>query len=171
MEFKYNVQAATLTFVRPQTYLAALIFVVGNILLPQLCHMIPGGGPTWLPIYFFTLTGAWLCGWRVGLLTAIGSPVINCLLFGMPSAGVLLPILCKSLLLAVAASYASARVQKATLLSVAAVIAFYQVLGTAVEWLLCGDFFIACQDMRMGLPGMAVQLLGGFALIKYLAGK
>lgn len=37
-----------------------------------------------LPIYFFTLVAAFRCGWKVGLLTAVLSPVVNCLLFGMP---------------------------------------------------------------------------------------
>ena len=38
-----------------KTYLFALLFVAGNIALPQLCHLVPYGGPTLLPIYFFTL--------------------------------------------------------------------------------------------------------------------
>lgn len=41
-----------------KAYLAAALFVAGNIVVPQLCHLVPGGGPTWLPIYFFTLVGA-----------------------------------------------------------------------------------------------------------------
>lgn len=38
---------------RTKTYLAAALFVAGNILLPQLCHTVHLGGPTMLPIYFF----------------------------------------------------------------------------------------------------------------------
>ena len=60
-----------------KTYLFALLFVAGNIALPQLCHLIPYGGPTLLPIYFFTLIAAYKYGFLVGLLTAILSPVIN----------------------------------------------------------------------------------------------
>ena len=33
-----------------KTYLAAALFVAGNIALPQLCHTVHLGGPTWLPI-------------------------------------------------------------------------------------------------------------------------
>ena len=29
-----------------KTYLFALLFVAGNIALPQLCHLVPYGGPT-----------------------------------------------------------------------------------------------------------------------------
>ena len=72
-----------------RTYLAAALFVVGNIVLPQLAHLIPQGGVTWLPIYFFTLIGAYKYGWRVGLLTAVASPLLNSWLFGMPAPQVL----------------------------------------------------------------------------------
>ena len=68
-----------------KTYLFALLFVAGNIALPQLCHLVPYGGPTLLPIYFFTLIAAYKYGFLVGLLTAILSPVINHLLFAIGS--------------------------------------------------------------------------------------
>ena len=50
-----------------KTYLFALLFVAGNIALPQLCHLVPYGGPTLLPIYFFTLIAAYKYGFLVGL--------------------------------------------------------------------------------------------------------
>ena len=83
-----------------RTYLFGAIFILGNLLLPQLCHFIPDGGKMWLPIYFFTLIAAYKFGLRVGLLTAIFSPVLNCLLFGMPSLAILPVLLIKSSLLA-----------------------------------------------------------------------
>ena len=72
-----TVKLYSLTYKEIKTYLFALLFVVGNIALPQICHLIPGGGLTWLPIYFFTLIAAYKYGLRVGLLTAILSPLIN----------------------------------------------------------------------------------------------
>ena len=92
-----------------KTYLAAALFVAGNIVLPQICHLVPQGGLRWLPIYFFTLVGAYKYGWRVGLLTAVLSPAVNSALFGMPAAAMLPVILLKSVLLAVAASLAARR--------------------------------------------------------------
>ena len=71
----------SLSFSNVKTYLFAFLFVAGNIALPQLCHLVPMGGPTLLPIYFFTLIAAYKFGFRVGLLTALLSPVINHLLF------------------------------------------------------------------------------------------
>lgn len=78
----------SLPFGNVKTYLFALLFVAGNIALPQLCHLVPAGGPTLLPIYFFTLIAAYKYGFKVGLLTALLSPVINHLLFAMPAAAV-----------------------------------------------------------------------------------
>ena len=47
-----------------RTYMVAMLFILGNMVLPQLCHLIPQGGITWLPIYFFTLIGAYKYGWE-----------------------------------------------------------------------------------------------------------
>ncbi|MGM9862027.1 MAG: ECF transporter S component, partial [Muribaculaceae bacterium] len=74
----------SLPYTQAQTYVAAGLFVIGNILLPQLFHLMPDGGKIWLPIYFFTLVGAYKYGWRVGPLTALLSPLVNSWLFGMP---------------------------------------------------------------------------------------
>ena len=77
-----TVKLYSLRYNNAKTYLVASLFIIGNLLLPQLFHLMPQGGITWLPIYFFTLIGAYKYGWKVGLLTAILSPVINSLLFG-----------------------------------------------------------------------------------------
>ena len=59
----------SLNYRESKTYAAAALFVVGNILLPQLCHLMPQGGLVWLPIYFFTLVAAYklyaCCGLQV----------------------------------------------------------------------------------------------------------
>ena len=153
------------------TYMAAALFIVGNIVLPQLFHFVPDGGKMWLPIYFFTLVGAYKYGWRVGLLTVIASPLANSLLFGMPAAAVLPAIMLKSLLLAVIAGYMAQRFHKASLGLLIAVVLGYQFLGTLGEWAMCGNFFLACQDFRLGIPGMLLQILGGWAVINFLIRK
>ena len=122
----YNLQS--LKYNEAKTYLAAVLFTVGNIAMPQLFHLIPQGGLIWLPIYFFTLIGAYKYGWRVGLLTAIASPVVNSLLFGMPLPAVLPSILIKSVLLAL----------------------------------------IAVQDFRIGVPGMLLQVIGGYLALRLI---
>ena len=36
----------SLSFSNVKTYLFVFLFVAGNIALPQLCHLVPMGGPT-----------------------------------------------------------------------------------------------------------------------------
>ncbi len=154
-----------------RTYAAALLFVTGNIVLPQLFHLVPQGGVTWLPIYFFTLIGAYKYGWRVGLLTAILSPLVNSLLFGMPAVAALPAILLKSCLLAAVAGLAARRYGRVSLPLMLGVVLAYQVLGTLGEWAMKGDFYLAAQDFRIGIPGMLLQVVGGYLFIKYLIRK
>lgn len=161
----------SLPFSSTKTYLAATLFAIGNIVLPQLFHLVPQGGVMWLPIYFFTLVGAYTYGWRVGLLTALVSPIVNSLLFGMPAAAVLPAILLKSVLLAVFAGYAAARFEKASFPLLLAVVAAYQIVGTLGEWAMKGDFFLACQDFRIGIPGMLLQVVGGRVVINHIIRK
>lgn len=164
-----TVKLYSLTYKEIKTYLFALLFVVGNIALPQICHLIPGGGLTWLPIYFFTLIAAYKYGLRVGLLTAILSPLINSVLFGMPRVALLPAILIKSTLLAGAAAYAAHRLGKISLLGIIAAVLTYQIAGTLIEWAIVKDFFTAVQDFRIGIPGMLIQIFGGYALLKAIA--
>ena len=162
------VKLYSLDYNNVKTYLTALLFVAGNMILPQIFHLVPQGGITWLPIYFFTLVADYKYGWKVGLLTGVLSPVINSLFFGMPAFGLLPVILLKSVLLAMAAGFAAYRFQRVSLLVLLGVVLFYQVLGTLGEWAIEGSFFVAVQDFRIGLPGMALQVIGGYLFVKHL---
>lgn len=155
----------SLSYRDSKAYLFAALFTVGNIAVPQLCHLIPGGGLIWLPIYFFTLIAAYKFGWRVGLLTAIVSPLANSAIFGMPVAAALPAIMLKSVLLALIAAAVASRTRKTALWCLLLVIAGYQTLGTLGEWAMKADFYAALQDFRIGLPGMLVQLFGGWMLL------
>lgn len=154
-----------------RTYLAAFLFVLGNIALPQLFHLIPQGGVTWLPIYFFTLVGAYKYGWKVGLLTALLSPLVNSWLFGMPPVASLPAILLKSGLLALVAGFTAHRYRKVSVLLLLAVVLSYQAVGTLGEWVMKGSFYHAVQDFRIGIPGMLLQVFGGYLFINRLIRK
>lgn len=151
-----------------KTYWVTALFVAGNVLLPQLCHLVPQGGVRWLPIYFFTLVAAYKYGWRAGLLTAMASPLVNSALLGMPPAAALPAILMKSALLAGAAGWTAARFKRVSIPLLAAVVLAYQLAGSLGEWALKGDFYLAAQDFRIGLPGMLAQVFGGWFVLKYL---
>lgn len=163
-----SVTLHSLEYKEARTYGIAALFIVGNIALPQLCHLLPAGGPTLLPIYFFTLVAAYKYGWKVGLLTAVASPLINSALFAMPAAAALPAILTKSLLLAAAAGFAAHKFRSLSLPLLLAVVLFYQVVGSLAEWALTGSLAAALQDFRIGIPGMLLQILGGYLLVKHL---
>lgn len=151
-----------------RTYIAAAAFIIGNIALPQLCHLIPQGGLIFLPIYFFTLVGAYKYGMTVGLLTAVLSPVVNSMIFGMPATAVLPAILLKSTLLAIIAAMVARRIGKASILGLTGVVLGYQILGTMGEWALCGSLVTALQDFRIAIPGLLIQIFGGYFVINHL---
>lgn len=158
----------SLSYRESKTYVAAALFVIGNILLPQLCHLMPQGGLIWLPIYFFTLVAAYKYGLTAGLLTAIVSPIVNSSLFGMPAASMLPIILTKSVLLALAAAFIASKVHRVALWAVALAVLAYQGIGMMAEWGMTGSLTAALQDIRLGWPGMLVQIFGGFAIIKLI---
>ncbi len=166
-----SIKLYSLNYNESKTYIAAALFVLGNIALPQICHLVPQGGMILLPIYFFTLIGAYKYGWKVGLMTAVLSPVINHLLLGMPAAAVLIPILAKSTILAMTAGYVASRTHKVSISLMAGVVLCYQVLGGAFEWAYTGSFAAAMQDFQLGIPGMLLQIIGGYLFIKYLLKK
>ena len=190
-----------LSFTEAKTYLFATLFIAGNIILPQLVHFVPNGGPMLLPIYFFTLIAAYRFGIQTGMLTAILSPVINSLLFGMPMLAMLPIILIKSSLLAIAASSLRGATLRSNLVenalsklnvpslrggkaavatpskrslglisSLLIIVLSYQLVGTLIEWAFVKDFFIAVQDFRIGLPGMALQVVGGWLILTRFRG-
>ena len=163
-----SVKLYSLRLSEAKAWLMAAIFVAGNIALPQLCHLIPQGGLILLPIYFFTLIAAYKYGLGVGLLTAVLSPLANHLLFGMPPAAALVPILIKSVALAFAAAYSAKYFGKVSLTAIVVAVLAYQIVGTAAEWIIKGSFMVAVQDFRLGVPGMLLQVFGGWAVLKAL---
>ena len=151
-----------------KTYVLASLFVLGNLVFPQLAHLIPQGGLIFLPIYFFTLIAAYKYGLFVGMLTAISSPLINSLIFGMPPVAVLPAIMIKSVVLALAACLAAKYFGKVSFLGVVLAVFAYQFVGTAFEWILTQNLHIALQDIRLGFPGILIQIIGGFLVLKFM---
>jgi len=161
----------TLSLRETRTYTLASLFVIGNIILPQLCHLIPQGGLIFLPIYFFTLIAAYKYGMVAGMLTAVLSPVINAALFGMPAPAVLPSILIKSIFLAGIAATVAKRYHAVSIPLLILVVLSYQVGGCLIESALTGSLAAGFQDFRMGIPGMLLQTIGGWALIKFVLNK
>ncbi len=149
-----------------KTYLFVALFVAGNIVMPQLCHLIPNGGKMLLPIYFFTLFASYKYGLKVGLLTALLSPIINSLAFGMPALTLLPAILTKSIVLAFAASFVANKTNKVSIINLLIVVLTYQCVGTLAEWAMTSSFYVAIQDFRLGIPGMTLQIALSYLLLR-----
>lgn len=151
------------------TYLIVFLLVGGNLILPQLCHLVPSGGLIFLPIYFFTLIASYKFGLKVGLFTALFSPILNSVLFGMPLLIMLPAILIKSFLLAVTAAYVAATFKKISILHIISVVLIYQIAGSLIEWGITASFAKATMDLTIGMPGMLIQIFAGWYLLKKLA--
>jgi thiamine transporter ThiT len=128
--------------------------------------LIPDGGKMFLPIYFFTLMASYKYGVKVGLMTAVLSPIVNSLFFGMPALALLPAILTKSVVLALAASFVANKTQKVSIVNLLIVVLAYQCVGTLAEWAMTSSFYVAIQDFRLGIPGMLLQLFGTYFLLK-----
>lgn len=152
---EYTSRATALTLDNWRTYLFATLFTAGNIALPQLCHLVPQGGLLFQPIYLFTVIAACRWGWRVALLTALVSPLLNTLWFGMPSVAMLPVVLLKSVVLALGVSWAmTSKVRKPLWVAVLFIIGA-QLLGAVAEWALLSS----ATTLWLCLPGVALQVV------------
>lgn len=77
----------------------------------------------------------------------------------------------KSVLLAGAQGMPPGGSTRVSVALLAAVVLFYQVVGSAGEWALTGSFTAAMQDFRIGIPGMLLQVFGGYLFLKYVIRK
>ena len=166
---KAQTQSLALPLQSYKTYVWAAVFVAGNIVLPQLCHTVGLGGKAFLPILFFTLIAAARYGWACGLLTAIASPLINHLLFGMPAADMLAVILVKSVVLAAVVGIAMYKTGKLSLVNGLIAIAAYQLAGMGLFAALTGSWSAAWADVTVSWPAMLIQIVAVLALLQLRA--
>lgn len=163
-----NVKLYTLNFDEVKTYLWAVVFVVCNMVLPQLFHLIPQGGIIFAPLSLVILAGAYKLGWKVGLLAAVASPIVNHYAFGMPAWGVLQVMMLKLVVLALVAGFAAKKFRSASLLMIAGVVLASEAFGGLGELLLTGGISATVQDFTLGWPGLLLQILGTYLIVKYV---
>ena len=89
----------------------------------------------------------------------------------MPAVAVLPGILVKSVLLAVAAAWVARRTSTVSVVLLAAVVLAYQVMGSLIESLMLGSFALGFQDFGIGIPGMLLQVVGGYLVLRYLLSR
>lgn len=163
-----NVKLYTLNFDEVKTYLWAAAFVVCNMVLPQLFHLIPQGGIIFAPLSLVILAGAYKLGWKTGLLAAVASPIVNHYVFGMPAWGVLQVMMLKLVLLALLAGLTAQHFRSVSLLLLVGVVLASEALGGLGELLLTGGIAATLQDFTIGWPGLLLQIIGTYLIVKYV---
>ena len=161
-----NVKLYALDFNEVKTYLWTLLFVVCNMALPQVFHLIPQGGIIFAPLSFVILAGAYKFGWKTGFLTALLSPFVNHLVFGMPAWGVLQVMVLKLIVLALTAGLTAQYFHKLTLPLLTGVVLTSELIGGIGELLLTGSMAATVADFTMGWPGLLLQIIGTYVIIK-----
>jgi hypothetical protein len=148
-------------------YLATAAMVVGNVALPALVHGLPNGGRMLLPIFFFTLVAGWRFGIKAALLTAVLSPLASHALTGMPGTPMLTGIICQSAALGLVAALVASRSRRTTLPALALVVLLHQTL-LALPALANGGLHATMGAIQMRIPGLLLQILGGFLALRLL---
>lgn len=148
-----------------KTYLLSLLFAISGVVTPYLFHHFNLSGQIFLPIYFFVLFGAYKFGWRVGVITAIFSPLLSFVLSGMPVMAILPFVMLKGCLLAAIAGFVASKFRKLSVLSILLAVMGYQLLGFAVVYLFTHNINLALMDLKIGYPGLLLQIIGGYALL------
>ena len=157
----------TLNYDELKTYLWASLFVVCNMVLPQVFHLIPQGGIIFAPLSLVILAGAYKFGWKTGVLAAVASPIINNLVFGLPAWGVLQVMLLKLVVLALAAGLTAQHARRVTLPLLVGVVLASEIVGGLGEFLLTGSATATIADFTIGWPGLLLQVIGTYLIVKH----
>ena len=140
-----NVKLYTLNFDEVKTYIWAAAFVVCNMVLPQLFHLIPQGGIIFAPLSLVILAGAYKLAW-----------------------GVLQVMMLKLVVLALVAGLAAKYFRSVSLLMIIGVVLASEAFGGLGELLLTGGVSATVQDFTLGWPGLLLQILGTYLIVKYV---
>ena len=157
----------TLNYDEAKTYLWASIFVVCNLVLPHVFHLIPQGGIIFAPLSLVILIGAYKLGWKVGLIAALASPLVNHLLTGMPAWPVLVVMTFKLVVLALIAGFTAQHFKRVSWFLLIGVVLSSLIIGGLGELLLTGGIEATIQDFTIGWPGILLQVVGAYLVCKY----
>lgn len=157
----------TLNYDEAKTYLWASIFVACNLVLPHVFHLIPQGGIIFAPLSLVILIGAYKLGWKVGLIAALASPLVNHLLTGMPAWPVLVVMTFKLVVLALIAGFTAQHFKRVSWFLLIGVVLSSLIIGGLGELLLTGGIEATIQDFTIGWPGIHLQVVGAYLVCKY----
>ena len=156
----------TLAFNETRTYLWSAVFILCNLVLPQLCHLITQGGVMLAPLSLVIMVGAYKFGWKPALIAAALSPLVNHYATGMPAWGILQVMTVKLIILALVAGLAAQYYRKTTLPILVGVVLTAELLGGLGELALTGGIAATIADFAIGWPGLILQVAGTYLLVK-----
>ena len=162
-----NVKLYALNYDEVKTYLWAAVFVACNLVLPQVCHLIPQGGVIFAPLSFVILAGAYKFGWKTGLLAALASPLVNHAITGMPAWDVMSVMTFKLVVIALVAGFAAQRFRTVSLPILIAVVLVSLVLGGLGELVMTGGIAATIADITIGWPGLLLQVFGAWLILRF----
>lgn len=162
-----NVKLYALNYDEVKTYLWAAVFVACNLVLPQVCHLIPQGGVIFAPLSFVILAGAYKFGWKTGLLAALASPLVNHAITGMPAWDVMSVMTFKLVVIALVAGFAAQRFRTVSLPILIAVVLVSLVLGGLGELVMTGGIAATIADITIGWPGLLLQVFGTWLILRF----
>lgn len=163
-----NVRLYAFNYDEAKTYLWALVFVVCNLVLPQLFHLIPRGGVIFSPLSLVILAGAYKFGWKTGLLAALASPLVNHAITGMPAWDVLPVMSLKLVALAILAGLAAQRFKAVSLPVLIGIVLASEAIGALGELIISGGIAATIADFTIGWPGLLLQVFGTWIILKYI---
>jgi hypothetical protein len=152
-----------------KTYILSVGLIAGSVLFPYVLHHFYLAGEIFLPIYFFVLIGAYKFGWKVGAITAIFSPLASFVLTGMPMMSILPSVIIKGIILALATGLFTRKQTKLSLLTLSLIVLAYQAIGFAIVYALTQSITISSADVVLGYPGLLLEVIGGYILLKSLS--
>ena len=120
------------------------------------------------PLSLVILVGAYKLGWKVGLLAAVASPLVNHLLTGLPAWDVMQVMVLKLVALALIAGLTAQHFRKVTLPLIVGVVLAAEIVGGLGELALTGGIEATVQDFTVGYPGLLLQVIGTYLVCKYL---
>lgn len=163
-----NFVAQPLSLTQARFYLASTFLIAGNILLPMVLHQFGNAGQIFLPLYFFSLFGGLLFGWKVGLTVGLFSPLLSFLFTHMPPMPILNFVIFKSVILGAGAGKLS-RIFSGKSLYLTGFLSLFlmQLSGVALIFWITNSWRMASADLAIGYPGLILMLVVG----PYVAGK
>ena len=162
-----------LKFADIRLYAFVSAFVALDVAIPWLCHHIhPLAGPTFLPMFFFTLLAGLLFGWRVGLLVGFLTPLVSYGVSGMPFLWRLPQIVIENSIFGLSVGLLQEKFRPNVIWSLLGAMVIgrlaLMLAVLVIHWGEVNPLIWVWQTIQQGWPGIVIQLVSLPLIIKGL---